>query len=286
MPKSLVSVAPDLSTDAGFRAVITAVKTGIEAMGWTQTSDTGQINFSTVLKPSSNNQVRGFAIWQATDALSATKPMLLRLDFGSGGGGAGVLRITPSAGSATDGAGTFVGNAVAISGLDGPNPSTATTYECLFSGDTDRLVFVLFDNYPTQSSTICIGIERSHDNTGADTDVGIFMFSTPGTFSNAQRHQFCPYAGSIPAQNNLFMGAVPNSATSTLIGVQVGLFPIFPFYVIALNPSKQVVTYMASDISGNTQITASMYGATRTFLTTRNCRGAEGRHWLAIRWET
>lgn len=288
MPRSAVTIAPDLTSDTTWRTLINAIKTGVEAMGWTQTSDTGQINFATSTKPAGANTVQGYAMWQAADSLAGTNPMILRLAFGSAGS-ATQFRIGVQFGTVTDGAGTFTGVVTWNEGnLDGPSTLQSTAWDCFFSGDTNRLCFALFDNFTASTSQqMLVGMERSHDNTGSDTNVGWWAFTGNGLGGNAGWNKFLPYVGSGNGANNQYMGLLPSQSTTTLVGTQVGLTPIFPFYVIALNPSTQILTYLQTDITGGTQITLSMYGASHTFYCLKYMRGAnnDSRGYLALRWD-
>lgn len=287
MPRSAVTIAPDLTTDTTWRTLIGAIKTGIEAMGWVQTSDTGQINFSTSVKPPGTNTTQGYALWRANDALAGTNPMIIRIAFGSAGS-ASQFRMNIKFGHTTDGAGTFSGitNNWDFGNMDGPSSGTTTAYDCFFSGDTNRLVVNLFENNTASvNNNVGFGLERSHDNTGADTTVGIWAFTLQGG-SNSNNNRFIPYLGAMQGSNNHLMTCLPSQNSATLLGTQVGLFPTFPWYIIALNPSTQVLTYFTSDITGGTIITLPMYGATKTFYCCKNIIGGNNGGRLAMRWDT
>jgi hypothetical protein len=70
--------------DSDFRSWGSGLSAQLAAIGLVKTSDTGQIDWTTVLKPTSSGQIRGFEIWRFNDALQATKPVFIRLDYGSG----------------------------------------------------------------------------------------------------------------------------------------------------------------------------------------------------------
>lgn len=281
MPRSGVTIACDFTSDATWRTMLAAIKSNIEAMGWVQTSDTGQLDVTTSLKPTAGNQVRGYLLWRANDSLAGTNPMILRLAFGSTGSST-ALRINVQVGHTTDGAGTFSGvtNFYNRGDLDGPASST-TAYECYFCGDTNRIVINLFDNHPSTSNIFGISVERTHDAAGADTAVGMFVVTSRGQIDNY--HRTIPYSGTMPLQETQLMGPVPLG--TTLIGTSIGLFPIFPFYVTALNQSVNWVTYHTSEISTNAPISFSMYGVTMDFLTCRNHRGARDSFRAAMRYQ-
>lgn len=282
MPRSFVTIACDFTSDATWRAMLAAIKTNIEAMGWVQTSDTGQLDVTTTLKPTASGQSRGYLLWRANDALAGSYPMILRLNFGSGTSSTS-LRVNVQIGSITDGAGTFNPTSNFWNRGDMDLQSTsATAYECYFCGDTNRLAFILWDNHPTTDRCLGISLERTHDSVAADTNVGIFATTSRGTIDNW--HRVITYAGTMGGAETKLMGPVP--VNQTLIGTSVGLFPIFPLYVVSLNQSVLWATYHTSDITGNTIITFTMYGVTMTFLTTRNFRGSQDQYRLAMRYET
>lgn len=284
MPRSAVLIAVDSTSDATWRAMLAAIKTNIEAMGWVQTSDTGQLDVTTSLKPTTTNQSRGYLLWRANDALAGSYPMILRMEFGSSGSTT-QYRCDITVGSVTDGAGTIspTSNFYNRGFKDFPASST-TAYECYFCGDVNRLAFVLFDNHPSGTSALLgVSVERTHDSSGADTNVGIFATTSRGLID--QWHRMIPYSGTMAPVETKFMGPVPVN-NGTLIGTSVGLFPIFPLYVVSLNQSVCWATYVPADISGNTIITFTMYGVTMTFLTMRNFRGPQDQYRLAMRYET
>jgi hypothetical protein len=71
-----------LADDATFRAWGSGIAAQIAAMGLVQTSDTGQINWVTVARPALNT-IAGYEIWRFNDALQATKPVFIRIDYGT-----------------------------------------------------------------------------------------------------------------------------------------------------------------------------------------------------------
>src|SRR3954452_19330861 len=113
MAKDIRNILAGANNDAEFRTWGSAIGPQIAAMGLVQTADTGQINWATVLRPGLNTSA-GYEIWRFADALQATKPVFIRIEYGI----AAVtdrMRIIARVGTATDGAGTLtgqVGNAI------------------------------------------------------------------------------------------------------------------------------------------------------------------------------
>jgi hypothetical protein len=177
------TAAPDNSTDAGFRAWIAVVHSVMTAGGsWTQTSDTGQINFGTVTRPTLANEKRGYALYAMTDSLQSSRPIIIKFAFGSG-----ALAASPgiwfSIGTATDGAGEFIDpnddNRPAL--LVDMYSQTAAAMMCVAGSTTalisfgssgsDRASFLLFE--PAQPSLTFNGTiwnVTTDDHSGAPTN--------------------------------------------------------------------------------------------------------------------
>ena len=103
----------DTDTDAHFRAWGLGISTAFAACGLVQTTDTGQINWSTVTRTgptSSGQQISGYEIWRFNDSLQATKPVFIKVEYGLNVFSAGSARIPcviTSTATATNGAGTL-----------------------------------------------------------------------------------------------------------------------------------------------------------------------------------
>jgi hypothetical protein len=82
MPTDIRNLPAFISDDATFRVWGSGLAAQIAAMGLVQTSDTGQINWATVTRPAIG-ALAGYEMWRFNDALQATKPVFIRLDYGS-----------------------------------------------------------------------------------------------------------------------------------------------------------------------------------------------------------
>ncbi len=129
MGKVATTVNTVITSDATFRTWGSAVSAALTAAGLTQTSDTGQINWTTVLKPTSQNIVAGFEMYRFNDTLHSTKPVFLKIAYGSNGNISGnnpMLSI--NVGTGTNGAGTLTGTTLTSAAsylLTGANISNA-----------------------------------------------------------------------------------------------------------------------------------------------------------------
>lgn len=72
-----------LSNDADFRAWASGIAAQLAAAGMVQTADTGQINLATALRPAASN-FAGYQMWRFDDALQATKPIFMKIEYGVG----------------------------------------------------------------------------------------------------------------------------------------------------------------------------------------------------------
>lgn len=144
------------NTDANFRTWINFVHDMMVAAGWSQTADTGQINFATVTAPGASNTKQGYAMYEMTDALASTFPIIVKFAFGSAGA-ADRPGLWFMVGTHSDGAGNLIDPndenraawlldqyTQAAPALAKGSAST-NTWLSFGSGDGGRVVFVLFE---------------------------------------------------------------------------------------------------------------------------------------------
>src|SRR5690242_14595475 len=137
----------DNSSNANFRSWGSAISAAILAMGWVQTSDTGQVNWTTVTVPAANTYA--YEIWKPADAFqTGATQYFLKLEYGnSNGANAPAIRV--SLATSTNGSGTLTGSVTSVFGSNegtGTGGGATTPYECNFSGDIDRMGVMLWRN--------------------------------------------------------------------------------------------------------------------------------------------
>jgi hypothetical protein len=97
-----------IDTNAKFQAYVQSIEAAFLASGFLEVApDTGQINPATVVTPSLNT-FAGYRIYRAKDALAATKPLYVKLEFGMTAT-AGRPKIQRTTGWGSNGAGTLTG---------------------------------------------------------------------------------------------------------------------------------------------------------------------------------
>lgn len=135
MTTSSPSITLVQTTNAEFRAWGLAVSTALGAIGLTQTSDTGQINWTTVATPAGASASQGYEIWRFNDTLQATKPLFFKIEYGSGGAATSPA-IWMTVGAGSDGAGTITGAAIMTRAQKTFNSGVATAFTSYFCYST------------------------------------------------------------------------------------------------------------------------------------------------------
>jgi hypothetical protein len=214
------------STDAEFRAWGSGISTALSIIGMVQTADTGQINWTTALRPTVANTYAGYEIWRFNDTLQATKPLFVKIEYGSGSSGTRAqLRFTLGKGSNGAGAltGVFAGSTLATSssalGTDTVRNWYASSGDgsiCAVSGAPD------LNNFNTTFL-----IERSRDPDGAATGNALLMgiANTAGAWGN---HVFNYNSGAISPVN---LTEIPFYPLATGAVASGGAAPVFPMVV-------------------------------------------------------
>jgi hypothetical protein len=107
MPLQQFSIMAQFTTDAEFRTWGQTMRAAMTAVGGlVQTPDTGQINWTTVTKPSAANTAAGYEIWRFDDAAQATVPIYMKIEWGTGGS-ANSPGMYLTLGTGSNGAGTI-----------------------------------------------------------------------------------------------------------------------------------------------------------------------------------
>ncbi len=257
------------TTDAKFRTWGAAVSAAIAAAGLTQTADTGQANWTTATKPVATNTFMptagAYEIWRFNDSLQATKPVFIRVDYGSNGVASGNgpgTRLT--IGTGTDGAGTITGvntGAVQHGGSTVAPTNTASVIQACYVATQG--FFYLGAGLNLVSGAANHGgwwvIARTCDTSGATTGDGLVVTrqaTSASVLATAYGLNFNTgvlVASAVPAANYL-----RNASLATGSSV-----PLYKHYaaINVIYPLNQIMTYFASDIAANSTFSATPWGA-------------------------
>lgn len=257
----------DNSTLANFKSWAQAISNAFSTFGWTQTTDTGQVNWGTIGAVPS-----GFVyeIWKASDTLAATLPIFVKVEYGAS---TTSVQLRFTVGTSSNGTGTITGQTVSAAPWAAIGFNTnqgATLFPCFFSGTTGEFRMWM---WASTTAGVPIGalfvIERSKDSSGNNT---ADYFTAVITNQNSSS-QCCQQSITLSGAGNRETGIITptltsNSNTGSALGT-VAAFPVFPVLGKVGNPMLGLMSVVSSDAAPNGTVTvASMYGSTHTFIVT------------------
>jgi hypothetical protein len=272
MATRTLSTPPDNNTDANFRAWINEINNALIAFGWTATSDTGQINFSTVTRPTATSTIAGYAMYQMGDSLQSTTAVFMKLEFGTGTT-TDCPRMDVTIGiGATDGAGTIIGiqgswKVITKQTLTGSATST-TSFNCRSSGSSSSFRCHFWSTSISNVGFTLI-VERDKDTSGADTanGVNILMFAAAGT--NIWNSQHLNANGFLGNLDTTRFYAMITSSSSQSGGGNIGIGPVRVPFGPMRNPFLGILIYARTDFTIETTTSVTIYGSSHTYLCLR-----------------
>lgn len=174
----------DVATDAAFRQNAQWVHDTLIAAGFVQTTDTGQINLATVLRPGGAQTVAGYEIFRFNDGLQANRPLFLRVDYATSNFGTNTFTPRVQIGTSTNGAGALAGNV--ISAYSGTNATPVAAATHTMYAWSDGSAFWLADVEQAQRQALYVlGFERGRKADGSiDPDIVLMIRNGPGGSPN------------------------------------------------------------------------------------------------------
>lgn len=265
MATDLRNLPAYLANDANFRTWGSGIAAQLAAVGMVQTGDTGQINWTTVNRPGSNNTFAGYEIWRFPNSAEQTAcPIFLKIEYGVGTGlDRPSLRFL--AGSGSNGSGTLTGQVQAGSGQQaaaGASKTAGVTLPSYCAGGNGWLHLVA--NLDNASANFSMGliVERATTSTGTVENGGFLAHykSGTGTFS-----QVIPVTGTVPAISSASR-FVSSGGSATVLGADVALWP-GTWMVGGRTYFTRLLAYLHTDIGELASITVPSYqGGNRTYM--------------------
>ena len=251
--------------DATFRAWGKSISDCVKAAALTAHTDTGQIDWATVLRPAANTYA-GYEIFKlTTDTQNSTLGCYIKLEYGQGATlGYAALRI--QVGTGTNGAGTLTGQTGTQRAF--VNFSTGASGTAYCSGGDGRFCFVgpwaAGSSSSAAFNTIFL-VERLRDNTGAVTADGIYTFfaGQQGTTSHTGWAQTIRSSYSSTVVANKFGAIVQNQSGN--FGSDYYLNTHHPHDKGLGNPILSNLFYYFTDLNAGSDITVPMYATNRTY---------------------
>jgi hypothetical protein len=271
MATATTTLVPSNNTDALFRLWAKWISDTFLALGWVRSVEAGEIDLATVSTPAAINTSQGFQIWKMADALQATDPVYVKIEYGSGSN-----KLTPAIwltmGQASDGAGTLTGNTTTRTQVAAYTyeATHAIAYTVNASGGTNRVGFAMWcTGAPATNAShqFWFVIERTHDIAGADTDVGA-VIASGNFYSGTRYHQHLAMGGAAATASSQILAFVTPTGTGS-DGVNTAVYPIFfcpasggPF----TNPFLGALVAFQSNVADGASIAIDYYDASHTYL--------------------
>ena len=293
---------PLMNDLAVWKSICQDVHDNLIDAGCVQTSDTGQLDISAVATLPADGSYAGYRIYEINDALSATHPIYIKLNFGCGSEGlysdsswyvrSRTIRIEETFSTATNGAGSLTGNVSSASGYPqtlvsgGDSTDTPTNKGISYYCKNDDAGFLGFfygigsRNKPNRGvgsyygATLGILIQRDGSNGFALHTNGLTNESGDNFLATNRLPpalgQYVPFSGSVSAQSTL-LALRANGNASTLVGSDTILQPVFYASAAGLKQWPSLVTYRHSDIAAGTEFTLeAVTGSPKKFIALGN----------------
>lgn len=260
------------NSTTNFRLWGSALSAALASMGWTQSSDTGQVNWTTVTAPAAGTFV--YEIWKPGDG-GTVFYLQLRYSTSSNSGG----RITAQLGTSTNGSGTLTGfttNVMEPSNSNGQGGGATLTYECNFSGDINRLGIMMFRTWVqgtnNPGSPWLITCERTHNTDGSDNNTGVtLVVGNNGGGSNVSQQTIVFGVGAAPAPSTRNYVTLSNfNNGSGAYNNNIPVSPLFPVYGLYDSPMTGIAAAHTQDVADGCEFTTTLYGSTRTYMAIGN----------------
>lgn len=280
MGSQTLSLNTGSGTTATFRAWGSAISAALTAVGLVQTADTGQINWTTIASPVGSATSAGYEIWRFNDTLQATKPIFIKIEYGTGST-VSTPQMWVTVGTATDGAGTLSsapGTGTSISsrltlGSTSNSVSGSPTGNCyVTTPDSSVVAALLWAGVHASWGGMFFLVERTRDADGTPNGDGYILIASKSGASNdsqvtfEQRH-FSSLLAPVQKGSVLAPGQADAALSSATDGTTLYPVPVFTGFTWRLGgPSKAVVSIGKGDVPANNTFSMSMYSAARTFV--------------------
>jgi hypothetical protein len=281
MATSTQSLVRDNSNLTNFKQWAKAISDFFTSAGWTQSGDTGQVNWASIASvPTVGNYV--YEIWQPGDALTT---FYLKVEYGTGAASTNTSpRLRWSIGTATNGSGTlsgFVTNAQQVPATDVTVSSTSAQFQCHLAGDASRIAIMMWRDDTANSGPVLLAVQRSMNSSGTYTSSHVTLMSAGSAASNASAFQQSLVFGQ-GVSNAVVPGSIYNrficlkngQVGSDLFGGNIPMSPIYPSVGFFDNPLDIVGVGCKSDFTEGSQYTiaaANMpYGVSHVYVAGKN----------------
>ena len=285
----------DHTSDAGFRAWGSEFHAQMVSIGLTLTSDTGQINWTTVTRPAITVSA-GYEIWRFNDTLQATTPIFIKLEYGTGGT-ATYPTMWITVGNGSNGSGTLTGltSSKCQCGYSVAPLSTTNVYFSRFVYNPTLGFFGFAWKISLGVLNVCYEsafVFRSCDSTGAATSTSVQLLTNDNTVTATGKYgvmQCLNYTTSLiypptPATQGGYWSNHVFGQTTTVWGTSsnISVDPVF-YLTPTLGVTQCLGRALTTEISVHSYATSTLVGSTAhnylqigyAFSSTTNYTGAD-----------
>lgn len=236
---------------AAFRAWGNALASELQAIGMVKTSDTGQIDWTSVSYPTASSTSMGYEIYRFNDSLQSSVPVYFKIEYGSSISGSDCPCIWITVGTGSDGSGNITEILLAGTALSANNYNASQTYPCRIIGSSNRMCFFMWFT----AQNVLFSLERTHSYDGTDTSDGLMVFYTYNNFACSQYLSFSETSGTLfPKWNS----TLPPSGTG-VVGNKTYTYPIRTWDPSETYPSINIFMYFSADLTANNAVDATMW---------------------------
>lgn len=255
--KTRYSTYGNAANDDEFRLRVSEYTALLAGSGLVQTEDTGQIDISTVNKPTQAGVIVGFQIWRFNDQLQATHPIFIKIEYGATTNSSVWMAIQTAVGVQTDGAGNLLGAYVRAGGAANASGALNTnSYACHvegFFGVANRVGGATGSYVNWGTFFVC----RSCDANGYPTgDAAYLMLGYIDTYGQVLRMTGTPTA--IPSAASMQVFQLPLGVKQSING-EVPMFPVW-MPIPQLVPVFGTFAYPNVLVTAEDQIRIAMVG--------------------------
>lgn len=283
----------NVGSNEGFRAIGSRISAGLGAIGLVKETFPGQIDWTSVAKPTTADTVQGYEVWRFSDALQAVAPVYLRVGYGSSSY-VNIFGLQVQLGTEHDGAGGLAGTVTGVGRVD---PGSAGVGAIYVVGDPGRVTFIGWPNVEYGAGHFFVA-ERLCDLSGLPTADGVWLLCAGNygglgalKLSAVIRYGGTPSVQSFPAGRMAASGMPPAMTGSS--GNEVALFPVRVWSGLSETaPSLAVATYFTADLAPRVPVQVEAWNGTRRAYypmgacsVAANVVGMHSNATVALRWD-
>ncbi len=256
------------NTVANYVSTGRAMSDAIKLTGLTQTADTGQVVWANVTALPAANTVRDFEVYRFADALQATKPIFIRIDYLNNS----MVDLAVSVGTGTDGAGNLTG--VIAPRVRVGTAQAASTFAhtgWASTGDGSQFSFGCGMNPAATTPSLYtqwFAIDRSRDAAGAPTGAGYAVwYGTGFRFWKSVMRITDGVTTAQPAEDFNLLQTVPNlAAASAFVGDTSYAFPVYSATPEMNGGGNGLLVAYIGDFPRGSEVTIPYQGTAKTWV--------------------